>query len=312
MLEQITVMAKAAYPLEGILTIPDSYTDKVPAVIFVHGSGPLDKDATVGANKLFLDLAEGLANQGIASLRYDKRTFAYGKQMVQELGGKLAVKEEVIEDAIAAIDMLKNDSRVDKNRIFLVGHSLGGTLAPRIDAEGGDVAGLVILAGTSRTLEEVILNQNEDAIKQLGASQQELALKQVKELQDKFDAISNMTDEMAQQTILFGSVYAWYFKEMNQHPLKDYISQSKKPIFIVQGDKDVQVSVEKDFNRYREILKDHPDVTFKLYSGLNHMFMPSVFGTLKEIWDEYNTPQTVDRTVIEDIAKWILSIRLSK
>jgi len=307
MIKQITVVANAAYPLEGILTLPDSHTDIFPAVVFVHGSGALDKDETVGANKLFRDLADGLANQGIASLRYDKRTFAYGKQMVQELGGKLSVKEEVIEDAIAAVEILKKDPRVDANRIFIIGHSLGGTLAPRIDAEGGDVVGLIILAGTSRTLEEVILNQNEDSIKHLEASQQEIALIHVKELKDKFDCISDMKVEMAQQTILFGSVYAWYFKEMNQHPIKDYVSRSKKPIFVVQGDKDVQVSIEKDFNRYREILKDHPDVSFKLYPGLNHMFMKAVFGTLKDIWDEYNIPQSVDRNVLEDIVKWILS-----
>ncbi|MFC5451641.1 dienelactone hydrolase family protein [Paenibacillus aestuarii] len=169
------------------------------------------------------------------------------------------------------------------------------------------MAGLIILAGTSRTLEEVILNKNEDSIKQLEASQQEIALKHVQELQYKFDGISGMTVDMAQQTILFGSVYAWYFKEMNQHPIKDYVSRSKKPIFALQGDKDVQVSIEKDFNRYREILKDHPDVTFKLYPGLNHMFMKAVFGTLKDIWDEYNIPQSVDRNVLDDIAKWILS-----
>ncbi|MFD4706735.1 alpha/beta hydrolase family protein [Gottfriedia sp. NPDC058432] len=307
MIEQIKVVANADYPLEGILTLPDSHTEKVPAVVFVHGSGALDKDETIGANKFFRDLADGLANQGIASLLYDKRTFAFGKQMVQELGGKLSVKEEVLEDAIMAVEMLKKDPRVDANRIFIIGHSLGGTLAPRIDAEGGDVAGLIILAGTPRTLEEVILNQNEDSIKQLEASQQEIDLKQVKELQNKFDAISDMTVEMAEQTILFGSVYAWYFKEMNQHPTKDYLSQNKKAIFVVQGDKDVQVSVEKDFNRYREMLKDHPDVTFKLYPGLNHMFMKAVFGTLKDIWNEYNIPQSVDRNVLEDIAKWILS-----
>ncbi|QHW29582.1 alpha/beta fold hydrolase [Paenibacillus rhizovicinus] len=307
MIEQITVAANPAYPLEGILTLPDSQIEKAPAVVLVHGSGTLDKDETIGANKVFRDLADGLAKRGIASIRYDKRTFAYGKQMVQELGGKLSVKEEVLEDAVAAVKLLKNDPRVDANRIFIIGHSLGGALAPRMDAEGEDVAGFIILAGTPRTLDEVILNQNEDAIKQLDASQQQIALAQVKDLQTKFDAIPEMTVEVAQQTILFGSVYAWYFKEMNQHPLKNYIAQNKKPIFIAQGDKDVQVSVEKDFNRYRELLNDHPDVTFKLYPGLNHLFMKAAFGTLKDIWNEYNIPQTVDGTVLTDIAEWILA-----
>ncbi|NOU98700.1 alpha/beta hydrolase family protein [Paenibacillus planticolens] len=310
MIEQVTVMANAAYPLEGILALPDSHTDdKVPAVVFVHGSGPLDKDETIGANKLFRDLADGLSKEGIASLRYDKRTYTYGKQLIQELGGKLTVKEEIIQDAIMAVQMLKRDPRVDANRVFLIGHSQGGMLAPRIEAEGGDLAGVLILAGTSRTLEEVIINQNEDSIQQLEKSQQEIAFKQVKELQDKFDAISEMTDEMAQQTILFGSVYTWYLKEMKQHPIKDYLLQSKKPIFVIQGDKDVQVSVEKDFDRFREMLKDHPNATFKLYPGLNHMFMTAVYGTLKDIWEEYNIPQTVDRTVVEDIAQWILSVK---
>jgi pimeloyl-ACP methyl ester carboxylesterase len=197
---------------------------------------------------------------------------------------------------------------VDANRVFLIGHSQGGALAPRIDCEGGDLAGLFILAGTPRTLAEVIMSQNEDSIKQLEKSQRESALKQVKELQEKFDAISEMTDDMAQQTILHGSLYAWYLKEMQQRPIEDYLIQTETPLFIIQGDKDVQVSVEKDFNRYREMLIDRPNVTFKLYPDLNHMFMKAVYGTLNDIWEEYNIPQTVDSTVLEDIANWILSV----
>ncbi|TVY11068.1 alpha/beta hydrolase family protein [Paenibacillus cremeus] len=308
MIEQVTVVADAAYPLEGILTLPDSLADKVPAVVLVHGSGPLDKDETIRATKLFRDLADGLAKEGIATLRYDKRTFTYGKQIVQEFGGRLTVEEEVIQDAMLAVQMLKKDPRVDAGRVFLLGHSLGGTLAPRIDAEGGDLAGLVLLAGTPRTLEEVILDQNEDAIKQLEPSQQEVARTQVKELQDKFDAIAGMTEEIAQQTILIGNVYAWYLKEMKQHPVEKYLVQTTKPILVIQGDKDVQVSIEKDFNRYREKLKDHPNATFKLYPGLNHLFMKAVYGTLKDIWEEYNIPQTVVSTVVEDIAQWIRAV----
>ncbi|MBM7569102.1 alpha/beta hydrolase family protein [Paenibacillus sacheonensis] len=309
MIEQVTVVANPAYPLEGLLTLPDDSNENIPAAVFVHGSGPLDKDETIGANKLFRDLAEGLASKGIGSLRYDKRTHTYGKEVIAELGGKLTVKEEIIEDAIKAIHLLKKDPRVDANRVFLIGHSQGGMLAPRIDAEGGDLAGLVLLAGTARTLEEVILNQNEDSIKQLEEAQQEIALKQVKELQDKFDAIDKMTEEMAQQTPLFASVYGWYLKEMKQHPVRDYFAQSKKTTFVIQGDQDVQVSVEKDFDRFREMLRDNKNASFKLYPGLNHLFMKSIYGTLKDIWQEYNIPQTVDSAVVEDIAHWILSVK---
>lgn len=124
----------------------------------------------------------------------------------------------------------------------------------------------------------------------------------------KFDAIDNMTEEIAQQTPLFASVYGWYLKEMKQHPVRDYFSQSKKPTFVIQGDQDVQVSVEKDFDRFREMLKDNPTASFKLYPGLNYLFMKTIYGTLKDIWHEYNIPQTVDSAVLEDIAPWILSV----
>ncbi|MCS7459201.1 alpha/beta fold hydrolase [Paenibacillus doosanensis] len=308
MIEQVTVIANASYPLEGILTLPDSQAIKVPAVVFVHGSGPLDKDETIGANKPFRDLAEGLAKKGIASLRYDKRTYTYGKQMIQELGGSLTVEEETIQDAIFASRMLKTDPRVDANRVFMIGHSLGGMLAPRIDAEGGDFAGLVILAGTLRTLEEVIIEQNEVSLKQLDESQREMASQQIQALKDKFDSITGMSEETAQQSLLFGAVYAWYLKEMHQHPVKEYLSNINKPVFVLQGDKDVQVSVERDFNQYQAILKDHPNASCKLYPGLNHLFMKAIYGTLKDIWEEYNVPQTVDETIIEDIAKWIQSV----
>jgi hypothetical protein len=105
MIEQVTVLANATYPLEGILTLPDFNTEKASAVVFVHGSGPLDKDETIGANKLFRDLADGLAKKGIASLRFDKRTYTYGKQIIKELGGRLSVEEEIIQDAIMAVQM---------------------------------------------------------------------------------------------------------------------------------------------------------------------------------------------------------------
>ncbi|TXK84977.1 S9 family peptidase [Paenibacillus sp. N3.4] len=308
MIEQVTILANASYPLEGILTLPDTHAEKVPAVVFVHGSGALDKDETIGANKLFRDIADGLAKKGIASLRYDKRTYTYGKQIIQELGGSLTVEEEIIYDALFASRILKSDPRVDANRVFMIGHSQGGMLAPRIDAEGGDFAGLVILAGTLRTLEEVIIEQNEDSLKQLDESQREMASQQIQALKDKFDSIAGMSEEIAKQSLVVGSVYAWYLKEMQKHPLKEYLIKTSKPLFVLQGDKDVQVSVEKDFNQYQQILKDHPNASCKLYPGLNHMFMKAIYGTIKDIWEEYNVPQTVDGAVLEDVAKWIQSV----
>ena len=310
MTEQVTIIANTMYPLEGILTLPDSQTEKVPAVVFVHGSGPLDKDESIGATKLFRDLADGLSEKGIASIRYNKRSLTYGKQIVEELNGSFSVEDEVIEDAISAANFLKENLRIDSSRIFIIGHSLGGMLAPRIDEEGGNFAGLIILAGTLRTIDEVIIDQNYDAIKYLDESQRDIYLPQIKKLKDTFDSVDNMSDEVAKETMLIPTshIYAYYLKEMHDHPVKEYLRRTEKPILVMQGDKDVQVSVEKDFNQYKEILKDHGNAAFKLYPGLNHLFMKAIYGTIKEVLEEYKVPQTVDNTVLEDIAQWILSI----
>ena len=149
--ENITIGAGTKYPLGGTLTLPVS-DRPVPAVVLVHGSGSSNRDEKVMKLTPFRDLAEGLARQGIGSLRYDKRSFVHGLKMIRDKSAPLTVRQETIEDAVLAAEMLRQDPRVDKNALFLIGHSMGGMLAPRIDAEGGNFRGLVIMAGSPRRL----------------------------------------------------------------------------------------------------------------------------------------------------------------
>ena len=144
--ENIIVGKGTNYPLHGLLTLPDDTSKPVPAVVFVHGSGASNRDEKVGKLTPFKDLAEGLAARGIASVRYDKRSFAYGRKMLKEKN--ITVKEETIEDAVRATQLLRKDGRIDRNRIFIVGHSMGAMLAPRIDAQGGNYCGLILMAGS--------------------------------------------------------------------------------------------------------------------------------------------------------------------
>ena len=143
--EKIVVGAGTEYPLNGLLTLPDAPAEKLPAVVLVHGSGASNMDEKVFALTPFKDLAEGLAARGIASVRYDKRTFVYGRKMAKQA---ITVKEETIDDALAAAHLLRADPRIDPEAVFLIGHSMGAMLAPRIDAEGGDFRALVLLAGS--------------------------------------------------------------------------------------------------------------------------------------------------------------------
>ncbi len=304
--EKILVGKETPYPLEGILILPENSPSPSPAVVLVHGSGPLDRDETVGANTPFKDIAEYLAKNGVAAIRYDKRTKIYGKQMIKTHPEEITVKEETIEDALLAAEMLRDDVRIDAEKIFLLGHSLGGMLAPRI-ADRGNFAGIIILAGSPRTLREIMIDQNMTLLEELGKPLRFIASKQIAKFQKKFNTVPELSEEEAKKTKILGKTYAWYFKEMENHPAEGYLRSCETPLLILQGKEDFQVSAEKDFALYQKLCEAKPEVTMKLYEGLNHLFMPSRFGKIKKARKEYNIPQKVTDEVLKDIASWITS-----
>ena len=148
----LTVDAGTGYPLSGLMTTPKQ-GPMTAGLVLVQGSGPSDRDEAVAANAPFRDLAWGLAQRGIAVLRYDKRTFTYGARIAQSPdAAKITAKEETVEDAVAALNLLKAQPALDGKPVFLLGHSLGGMLAAAIGHAGGDPAGYVLLGGTPRKL----------------------------------------------------------------------------------------------------------------------------------------------------------------
>ena len=161
--EKVVIGKGTEYPLNGLLTIPDGASGPVPAVVMVHGSGASNMDEKVIKLTPFKDLADGLAAHGIASLRYDKRTFVHGRKMMKENAAGMTVREETIEDVLLALELLRSDKRIDSDNIFILGHSMGAMLAPRIDAEGGNVKGLIMMAGTPHRLEDIVLRQLEQS-----------------------------------------------------------------------------------------------------------------------------------------------------
>ena len=306
--EKIMIGEGTEYPLNGILTLPAHTADPVPAVVFVHGSGSSNMDEKVGKLTPFKDLAEGLARHGIASVRYDKRSFAHGLKMLRDKSLTITVKEETIEDAILATELLRKDARIDAEKIFIVGHSMGGMLAPRIDAEGGNYRGLVLMAGTPRKLEEVMMEQTEEAMSSMGKLVKALAKKQVQKFNTLFNGLYNLSDEEARKRKVGGGTTLYYFKEMGEHGVPDYLAALEKPMLIMQGEKDFQVRADKDFSAYQELLKGKQHVTFKLYENLNHAFVPSVYGRIAKAKQEYGIEQHIGENVIADIANWIMAV----
>ena len=151
-----TTIGSSAWALPATLTMPAG-TGTMPAVVLVHGSGPNDRDETIGANKPFKDLATGLASRGVAVLRYDKRTRVHSAKVAAL--ADFTVNQEVIEDAIEAVKALRAQPRIDPARVFVLGHSLGGMLVPRIATADPTIAGSIVLAGAARPLEEAIVAQ---------------------------------------------------------------------------------------------------------------------------------------------------------
>ena len=305
--EKIMIGEGTEYPLNGILTLPAHTADPVPAVVFVHGSGSSNMDEKVGKLTPFKDLAEGLARHGIASVRYDKRSFAHGLKMLRDKRLTITVKEETIDDAILATELLREDPRIDPEKIFIIGHSMGGMLAPRIDAEGGNYRGLVLMAGTPRKLEEVMMEQTEETMSSMGRLVKALAKKQVQKFNTLFNGLYNLSDEEARKRKVGGGTTLYYFKEMGEHAAPGYLSVCEKPILIMQGEKDFQATAEKDFAAYKQLLAGKENVTFRLYENLSHAFVPSVYGDIMKAKQEYNVEQHISEAVIADIANWINS-----
>jgi len=300
--EKIIVGKGGEFPLNGMLTIPEDGSGPYPAVVFVHGSGSSDMDSKVYNVRPFKDFAEGLARHTIASIRYDKRTFIYPKSWKPDN----TVKEETIDDAILATEILRNDPRIDPKRIFIAGLSMGGMLAPRIDEEGGNYAGLIILAGTPRRLEVVLKSQIAEQMEGSNAFIKWIMKKQAQKMYPVFDRLYEMSDEEARTTPALGKhIMAIYLKDMGEKQVSEYLADCTKPVLVMQGDGDFHVSVEEDFNEYKRILQDHPNAAFQLYPGLNHVFMPVVTGDIKKVKQEYSKPQHVAGYVIDDIAEWI-------
>ena len=299
--DMITVGYGTEYPLKGMLTFPDDISAPVPAVVMVHGSGPSDMDEKVMKLTPFRDLAEGLARRGIASVRYDKRTYAHKFRLLKMKD--ITVREETIEDAVRAVDLLRSDPRIDRERIFILGHSMGAMLAPRIDAEGGDVKGLIMMAGTPFRLEDIVLRQ----LKQSGGR---FPLRQILALERRiysrrFDGLYSMSDREAKKKKFGGSLSLYYFKEMGQKTATDYLLESSKPVLIMQGERDFQVLADEDFAAFCEQLAGRENTEFRLYPGLNHIFVTAIYDDILKASEEYGEERHIGEEVIGDIAEFI-------
>jgi pimeloyl-ACP methyl ester carboxylesterase len=286
------------YMLDGIMLLPEG-TKNPPVAIFVQGSGQSDYDETIGANKPFKDLADGLCKQGIASVRYNKRYYQYPETAPADI----TVEDEILNDVGYAIKFVKAQESLKDSRIYILGHSQGGMLAPYIASMHPEVSGIILMAGSPRSLEDIILDQNAAAIEAMEDKSDAEKERMLKNVQDEVDRIKALASDELGAPIL-GIPVSYWLSLKRIDTVK--ISQSLTiPMLILQGGQDFQVSPEKDFKLWKDVLNGKENVAFRLYDGLNHLFMPS--NGKKDI-SEYNIKSNVDKQVTEDISGWILEL----
>lgn len=297
--EERVIVGSGEWALPGTLTLPKG-DGPYAAAVLVHGSGSHDRDETIGPNKPFRDLAWGLASQGIAVLRYEKRTREHAARMAA-LKESLTIKEETIDDAVLAVAELRKHKEIDANRIFVIGHSLGATVAPRIGERDPKIAGLVLLAGNARPLEDLVLEQI-SYIKSLNEKLTDDDRKELDELKKQVARVKDPklnADTPAVQLPL--AAPAAYWLALRAYDQTATAARLKQPMLIVQGERDYQVTMD-DFQTWKKALASHRNVTFRSYPKLNHLFME---GEGKAKPAEYGKAGHVARDLVNDLAGWI-------
>jgi dienelactone hydrolase len=285
--------ARSALP--GTLTLPAG-TGPWPAVVLVAGSGPQDRDETVQTVAPFRDLADGLARRGVATYRYEKRTKARPADLV---GRPITVDDEYVRDAVAAVRLVRRRREIDPARVFVLGHSQGGTVAPRIAAATAPpLAGLVLLAAATEPFEQSYLRQVR-YLASLDGDVSAVEQGQIDQVQHLVDLVESpaLTPDTPASALL--GIPASYWIDLRGY---DPVAAAVKlpiPMLIARGDHDYQVRAQ-DLEAFRAALGGRRDVVFKTYPALGHPFIagpatPAVYAGGGHVAD----------VVIADIAAFV-------
>lgn len=281
----------------GTLSLPRGRGPR-PGVVLLSGGGPFDRDETSGPNKPLKDLAWGLASRGVAVLRFDKVTYTHNANVTS--APDFTMTDEYVPHAVAAVHLLQHQSTVDPARVFVLGHSMGGKVAPRVAAAEPSVAGLAILAGDTQPMQHAAIR----VARYLAALNPGPAAEAAVETFTRQAAVVDSPD-LSPATPVSELPYGYsgaYWLDLRGYDPVAIAAALNKPMLILQGGRDYQVTVEDDLVRWKAALGHRPEVTIHVYDADNHLFFP---GAGPSTPAEYEPPQHVDPAVVADIAEWL-------
>ena len=300
--EESVSFTNAGYTFNGTLTLPENYTKQTPVVLMVTGSGQQNRDEELFEHKPFAVIADALARQGIASLRYDDR--GWGDKSVNFAN---FTTDDFRQDAAATLPLLRKRF----NKVGILGHSEGGTIAMMLAAEG-KVDFIVSLAGMAISGKETLVMQNRQAMSSIGLP---------KDIVDSYCAtISNILNEIANgkktseitidgvpdnlKPILKKSLEqanSPYIRHFITVDASKQLSKIKCPVLALNGTKDTQVDCAANTTLLEKGLINSKH-TIKKIEGVNHLFQHCTTGNVVEY---QQIEETIASEVLEIIYSWI-------
>lgn len=310
----LTLLSRGLRRVHATLTLPHGRhkVDKgSPCVILIGGSGPVDRDSTVGASKPFKDLALGLTERGIAVCRFDKLgSTLLGKLTISKKTTTLS--DEYVYHVLDAVRQVRRNPEIDTDRIILLGHSLGTLIAAQLVSIDASLAGCILMATPAEPVYRCAIRQlqylaaldsadsnNSEAPPEAPADESN----QIKELRRRAELADSTTLDMSTPASkLPFDVGPAYWLECRTFDALSTLRSVRKPVLVLQGARDYQVTVEQDYAKFHERFHRLPNFDFHLYEKLNHLFIP---GQGRSTPLEYEIPGNVSVEVIDNIERWI-------
>jgi dienelactone hydrolase len=295
--EHEVTLGSGLLAVPGVLSLPRARGMR-PGVVLLSGGGPFDHDETSGPNKPLKDLAWGLASRGVAVVRFDKVTYVHHSQVANAPDFTMA--DEYVPHAVAAIHLLQRQPSVDPARVFVLGHSMGGKVAPRVAIAEPSVAGLLILAGDAQPMQRAAIR----VARYLAALHPDPAAEAAVEAITR-QAARVESPDLAPSTPaseLPFSLSGAYWLDLRGYDPVTTAAALDKPMLILQGGRDYQVTAEEDLSRWKAGLGRRSDVTIRVYDADNHLFFP---GAGPSTPADYAQAQHVDPAVVADVAEWL-------
>lgn len=293
--ERDVVVGTGPLAVPGTLTLPVG-DGPWPAVVLLSGGGAFDRDGSSGANKPLKDLAWGLASRRVAVLRFDKVTFAHPDRLRPDF----TMADEYVPHARAAVRLLRQRPEVAPDRIHLLGHSMGGKAAPRIAEGDPSIAGLVLLAADTRPMHEAAVRVARH-LAELEPGRAADAMVSALVRQAAAVADPGLTPDTPPETLPLG-FSASYWLDLRAYDPAATAARLDRPMLIIQGGRDYQVTVADDLMGWRRALAGRPEVSIRVHERLDHLFFA---GSGPSSPAGYARPGHVDPVVVDEVANWL-------